>query len=136
MRQGLLRRIVMWLVFVGHILAIGLCFALISDFSEALGVALCMLPLTATIFMFIVQFHDENFYGAKSDVEIVSVDAASLTIGLSLVLIVALVLLNFAYAHARIGSVATLQKAVSLVDSGIAVYLTILLKRLFERKTG
>lgn len=133
MTQGLLRRLVMWTIFVGHILAIGLCFALISNFDSALGVALCLAPLTATIFMFIVQFHDENFYGTETNKKLVSVDAASLTIVLSVVLVATIILLTWGYHTARIGSVETLQKGVSLVDSGIAVYLTILLRRLFER---
>jgi hypothetical protein len=124
----------MWLVLAGHLISIALSFFLISDFGEALGVALCLLPLTATILMFIVQFHDENFLGSSTDEAVVSTDAAWLTLVLSAVLLMAIVFALVGYYWGRIGSIGTLQKAVSLIDTAVAVYLTILLRRLFERR--
>jgi uncharacterized protein YacL len=123
----------MWLMLLGHITAAGLCFILIGDFNESLGIASSLLPVTATLIMFIVQFHTENFYGTKTDARIVSVDAASLTIALSSILIAALNGLVIAYYIGKLGSVELLQKAVNFLDTGIVVYLVLLLRRLFER---
>jgi p-aminobenzoyl-glutamate transporter AbgT len=133
MRQGLLRTVVMWLVLAGHISSIVLCLVMISDFDQALTVALVLLPLTATILMFIVQFNDENFFGAGSDSKIVASNPAYLTIVLALALIIAIIGSIYGYYTGRIATIELLQKTVGLVDSGLAVYLTILLRRLFER---
>ena len=109
MRQGLLRQIVMYLMLVGHIAAIFAAPVLIANFNEALSVSLTILPVTAAIIMFIVQFHQENFYGASTDEKRVSSDAAGLTLILSAL-------------------------SVSLAETGIIVYLILLLRRLFERQ--
>src|SRR5688500_3227336 len=115
MTQGLLRRAIMWLVLLGHIGAIALSFALISQFDEALGIALTLLPVTATIFMFIVQFHGENFFGSDTDIKRVSTDAASLTIVLAATMVLSIHTLIVFYYYGRIGSVDLLQKGVSIL---------------------
>jgi hypothetical protein len=132
-RQGTLRRAVMWLMLVGHVTASALCFLLIGDSDEALVAASGLLPVTATLLTFIVQFHADNFFGTETDNKVVSVDAASLTIVLSGLLIALLNGAVLGYYFGKIASVELLQKMVNFVDTAIAVYLVLLLRRLFER---
>jgi hypothetical protein len=133
MRQGLLRQIVMYLMLTGHIVAIVMAPVLISNFSEALNVSLTILPVTAAIIMFIVQFHQENFFGTTTDEKVVSSDAASLTIILSTLSVVLIVAMIYLYYVGRISTIEMLQRSVSLTDTGIIVYLILLLRRLYER---
>jgi hypothetical protein len=133
MRQGRLRQIVMYLMLTGHIVAIVMAPILISNFGEALNVSLTILPVTAAIIMFIVQFHQENFFGATTDDKIVSTDAAALTIILSALSVVIIIALICLYYVGHVSTIELLQRAVSLTDTGIIVYLILLLRRLYER---
>jgi hypothetical protein len=133
MRQGLLRQIVMYLMLTGHIVAMFMAPALISNFGEALSISITILPVTAAIIMFIVQFHQENFFGASTDDKMVSSDAASLTIILSTLSVVIIIAMIYLYYVGRISTIEMLQRSVSLADTGIIVYLMMLLRRLYER---
>jgi DMSO reductase anchor subunit len=135
MRQGLLRQIVMYLMLGGHLAAIFVAPVLIANFSEALTVSLTILPVTAAIIMFIVQFHQENFYGSSTDEKRVSSDAAGLTLILSALSVLSITGMLYLYYIGHIPTIEILQRAVSLVDTGIIVYLILLLQRLFERQT-
>jgi hypothetical protein len=134
MRQGLLRQIVMYLMLVGHIAAIFAAPVLIANFNEALSVSLTILPVTAAIIMFIVQFHQENFYGAGTDEKRVSSDAAGLTLILSALSVLSITGMLYLYYIGHIPTIEILQRAVSLAETGIIVYLILLLRRLFERQ--
>jgi DMSO reductase anchor subunit len=134
MRQGLLRQIVMYLMLGGHVAAIFAAPVLIASFSEALTVSLTILPVTAAIIMFIVQFHQENFYGSSTDEKRVSSDAAALTLILSALSVLSITGMLYLYYVGRIPTIEVLQRAVSLIDTGIIVYLILLLRRLFERE--
>jgi hypothetical protein len=134
MRQGLLRQIVMYFMLGGHIAAIFAAPVLIANFNEALSVSLTILPVTAAIIMFIVQFHQENFYGAGTDEKRVSSDAAGLTLILSALSVLSITGMLYLYYIGHIPTIEILQRAVSLADTGIIVYLILLLRRLFERQ--
>jgi hypothetical protein len=124
----------MYLMLGGHIAAIFAAPVLIANFSEALTVSLTILPVTAAIIMFIVQFHQENFYGAGTDEKRVSSDAASLTLILSALSVLSITGMLYLYYIGHIPTIEVLQRAVSLADTGIIVYLILLLRRLFERE--
>src|SRR5262245_33326105 len=134
MRQGLLRQIVMYLMLGGHIAAIFAAPVLIANFSEALSVSLTILPVTAAIIMFIVQFHQENFYGASRDEKRVSSDAAGSTLILSALDVLSITGMLYLYFIGHIPTIEILQLAVSLADTGIIVYLILLLAAV--RETG
>jgi hypothetical protein len=133
MRQGLLRQIVMYLMLTGHIVAIFAAPVFIANFGEALTVSLTILPVTAAIIMFIVQFHQENFFGTTTDDKMVSSDAAGLTLILAAASVLSIVAMLYLYYVGRIPTVEILQRSVNLIDTGIIVYLILLLRRLFER---
>ena len=133
MRQGRLRQLVMYLMLTGHVVAIFLAPVLISNFNEALSISITILPVTAAIIMFIVQFHQENFFGTTTDEKMVSRDAATLTLVLSSLSVIIIVAMIYLYYVGRIGTIEMLQRAVSLADTGIIVYLMLLLRRLYER---
>jgi len=123
----------MYLMLTGHIVAIIMAPMLISNFSEALNVSLTILPVTAAIIMFIVQFHQENFFGTTTDEKMVSSDAAGLTIILSTLSVVLIIAMIYLYYVGHISTIEMLQRTVSLTDTGIIVYLILLLRRLYER---
>jgi hypothetical protein len=133
MRQGLLRRSVMYLMLAGHIAAIFAAPIFIANFGEALSVSLTILPVTAAIIMFIVQFHQENFFGTSTDDKMVSSDAAGLTLILSALSVLSILGMLYLYYVGHIPTIETLQRSVSLIETGIVVYLILLLRRLFER---
>jgi hypothetical protein len=133
-RQGLLRQIVMYLMLGGHIAAIFAAPVLIANFSEALSVSLTLLPVTAAIIMFIVQFHQENFYGVSRDEKRVSSDAAGITLILSALSVLSITGMLYLYFIGHIPTIEILQLAVSLADTGIIVYLILLLAAV--RETG
>ena len=135
MRQGLLRQIVMYLMLTGHIAAIFAAPLLIANFGEALSVSLTILPVTAAIIMFIVQFHQENFFGTTTDEKRVSSDAAGLTLILSALSVLSIIGMLYLYYVGHIPTIEFLQRSVSLIDTAIMVYLILLLRRLFERQT-
>jgi len=124
----------MYLMLGGHIAAIFAAPVLIANFSEALTVSLTILPVTAAIIMFIVQFHQENFYGARTDKKRVSSDAAALTLILSALSVLSITGMLYLYYIGHIPTIEILQRAVSLADTAIIVYLILLLRRLFERQ--
>lgn len=136
MRQGTLRRIITYLMLFGHAVALSLTPVLMGSFQEATNVSLSLLPVTAALLTFVVQFHQENFLGAKSDEKSVTVDAAVLTIGLTTLLLGAIIGLIYLYYLGRITTIEELQRAVSLVDAGIIAYLVVLVRRLFERQSA
>lgn len=133
MTQGTLRRIVTWIILIGHCSSAFFGFLFIGNFDEAVGVALCLLPVTSTLVMFIIQFQRDNFFGSLTDTKTVSPDASFTTLFLSIVLVIALNLTIYGYYVGRIGSIDSLQKSINIIDSGVVVYLLILLRQLFER---
>jgi hypothetical protein len=126
MTQGSLRRVVMYLMLLGHVAAIFIAPALIANFNDALSVSVTLLPITAAVTMFIVQFHQENFFGAKTDQLIVSRDAAVLTIILSSLSVISIIGVIYFYYIGQISTIEVLQRSVGLIDTAIIVYLILL----------
>jgi hypothetical protein len=134
MTQGTLRRWIMYLMLFGHTASIFMAPMLIEQFNDALTVGTTLLPVTAAVMMFIVQFHQENFFGADTDKKLVASDAAILTLVLTIICNLSIIGMIYLYFIGRIATVEALQRGVGLLDTAIMAYLILLLRRLFERQ--
>lgn len=134
MNQGILRAVVLSILLFGHIFVFVGSFYFVTEIDKSLLIAGTLLPVSSALITTMVQFIAQNMRGAPSDRDPVSVTFFLVLVILSVSLIASLFFLLYKYSIGAIINIGTLQTAVALVDTFIAIYVTILIRELFHNR--